>query len=206
MCRFFETIKCEDGKLQLIDFHNERLMLTQSHFFGTKSSINLQEIITIPCDLKTGIVKVRVEYSKFIENISFEQYQIKNHNKLKLIFSDHISYPYKYIDRQALNEFLIDNEEFDDVIFIKNKELTDTSYTNIALFKNNTWYTPETPLFSGVKRRLLIENQTLIPETIKLEDMSSFQKIAFINAMRDFEKIYTFVVDQENTIHLCQIN
>jgi hypothetical protein len=38
-----------------------------------------------------------------------------------------------------------------------------------------------------------LDSGIITEKQIKKEDIQGFQKIAFINAMRDFEKMYTFV-------------
>jgi 4-amino-4-deoxychorismate lyase len=199
MSQFFESIKLQDGKLHLIDFHNDRLNKTRKIFFEAASIIDLEKEITIPCDQKQGLHKVKITYRKFLESVEIEPYQIKRHNKVKLSINDKIEYSFKNSDRSC---FLEDIEnDIDDIIYVKNGHLTDATYSNLALYDGDFWYTPDTFLLNGVKRSKLIQINKLKETSIKPTDLMKFSKIAFINAMRDFEMIYSFEVIDFN-LHL----
>jgi 4-amino-4-deoxychorismate lyase len=92
-----------------------------------------------------------------------------------------------------LDEDFNQNADFDDVIFYKNGILTDATYSNLVFFDGNTWFTPENYLLNGIKRKALLESGIITEKRILKDDIQYFQKIAFVNAMRDFEKMYTFV-------------
>lgn len=198
MFRFFESILLKDGQMPLINFHAERLNVTMEVHFEEFAKIDLSKIIIIPCDCKSGIYKVKVTYGRFIESIEFQEYELKPHRKVKIIEDNNIDYRYKSVERTSLNSFLIENPDFDDVIFIKNGLLTDASYSNIALFDGKNWFTPESCLLEGVKRRSLLESGKIKKKEIRVNDLHDFSKIAFINAMRDFEMTYNFQTENQN--------
>ncbi|MCD8539847.1 MAG: aminotransferase class IV [Leadbetterella sp.] len=83
---------------------------------------------------------------------------------------------------------------------MKNGHLTDTTYCNVALFDGKEWVTPDTFLLPGTKRAALIHNGMLREIPVTVRDLPGFEALAFINAMRDFEKKYTFVADQNELI------
>lgn len=197
MFRFFESILLKDGEMLLLHFHSDRMNATRKAHFGTLPVINLDEIMVLPCDCKSGIYKIKVTYSKFIESIEFQEYTIKPHKKVRLIENREIAYQYKSVDRDNLTGFLSNNPDFDDVIFTKNGLLTDASYSNIALFDGENWFTPSNCLLEGVKRRSLLEAGIIIEKSICVKDLANYTKIAFINAMRDFEMTYTFRLENE---------
>lgn len=197
MFRFFESILLKDGEMPLLNFHSDRMNATRKAHFGTLPVINLDEIIVLPCDCKSGIYKIKVTYSKFIESIEFQEYTIKPHKKVRLIENREIAYQYKSVERDNLTAFLNNNPDFDDVIFTKNGLLTDASYSNIALFDGENWFTPSNCLLEGVKRRSLLEAGKIIEKSICVKDLANYTKIAFINAMRDFEMTYTFRLENE---------
>ncbi|MFN8430186.1 MAG: aminotransferase class IV [Spirosomataceae bacterium] len=197
MFRFFESILLKDGEMPLLHFHSDRMNATKKVHFGTLPVINLNEIIVLPCDCKSGVYKIKVTYGKFIESIEFQEYTIKPHKKVRLIENREIAYQYKSVERDNLTAFLNNNPDFDDVIFTKNGLLTDASYSNIALFDGENWFTPSDCLLKGVKRRSLLEAGKIIEKSIYVKDLAKYTKIAFINAMRDFEMTYTFRIENE---------
>ncbi|MCA0363861.1 MAG: aminotransferase class IV [Bacteroidetes bacterium] len=197
MFRFFESILLKDGEMPLLHFHSDRMNAIRKAHFGTLPVINLDEIIVLPCDCKSGVYKIKVTYGKFIESIEFQEYTIKPHKKVRLIENREIAYQYKSVERGDLTAFLNNNPDFDDVIFTKNGLLTDASYSNIALFDGENWFTPSDCLLEGVKRRSLLEAGKIIEKSICVKDLAKYTKIAFINAMRDFEMTYTFRIENE---------
>jgi 4-amino-4-deoxychorismate lyase len=75
----------------------------------------------------------------------------------------------------------------DDVLIIKNNEVTDTSFANVIFFDGNRWVTPKHPLLPGTQRAFLLENGIISEAVIKFSDIPAFQKIRIINAMIRFE-------------------
>jgi 4-amino-4-deoxychorismate lyase len=193
MYQFFESIKLLDGKLHLLDFHSERLNRTRNTFFENINDIDLEKELMIPCEKKNGLYKVKVVYAKYLESVTIDSYTIKDHHKIKLLEKPEIKYDFKFLDRKILDEDFNQNADFDDVIFLKNGILTDATYSNLAFFDGKIWFTPENYLLNGVKRKALLESGIITEKKILKDNIQDFQKIAFINAMRDFEKMYTFV-------------
>jgi 4-amino-4-deoxychorismate lyase len=191
MYQFFESIKLLDGKLHLLDLHSAWLNATRNAFFENIKDIDLEKELMIPCEKKEGLYKVKVVYAKYLESVTIDNYIVKDHYKIKLLEKPEIFYDFKFLDRGTLEEDI--NADFDDVIFLKNVELTDASYSNLAFFDGKSWFTPKNCLLHGIKRKFLLDSGIITEKQIKKEDIQGFQKIAFINAMRDFEKMYTFV-------------
>lgn len=193
MYRFFESIKLLDGKLLLLDLHSERLNHTRNEFFENIKDIDLAKELIIPCEKKEGLYKVKVVYSKYLESVTIDSYTIKDHHKIKLLEKPDIKYDFKFVDRKILDEDFNPKADFDDIIFLKKEVITDATYSNLAFFDGKTWFTPENCLLNGVRRKALLESGIIKEKKILKDDILGFQKIAFINAMRDFEKMYTFV-------------
>lgn len=61
--------------------------------------------------------------------------------------------------------------------------LTDTSYSNIALFDGCHWVTARQPLLHGTMRQSLLDDGVLTEQDIKAEDWNSFRQVSLINAM-----------------------
>ena len=77
----------------------------------------------------------------------------------------------------------------DEIIIVKRNHITDTSYTNIALFDGTQWVTPSTPLLNGTRRAQLIDAGRLIEQEVCITNLSSFQSISLINAMMDLNEL-----------------
>ncbi|WP_309546477.1 aminotransferase class IV [Hoylesella marshii] len=77
----------------------------------------------------------------------------------------------------------------DDVLIVRNGLLTDTSYTNIALYDGYQWFTPATPLLEGTMRASLLDSGMLIEKDILLSDLPHYQYIALFNAMIDMGEL-----------------
>ena len=95
MSQLFESIKCENGKLISLEFHQERFNRSRKTFFGFDNLISLQEIISIPEECKSGTFRCRITYSDKIEKIEFLPYQFRKVENLKLVYDDSVDYRFK---------------------------------------------------------------------------------------------------------------
>lgn len=199
MSLFFETVKYQKGEFFLMDYHAERLNRTRFEKLGLTNSINPTHFSEkLPED--DGLYRCRIDYAEEILKVTFTPYKPALHTKVLMADCDNYDYSYKYSERSFLNN-AVSASKADDVIFIKNGFLTDASYSNLALFDGKNWLTPNTYLLNGVKRQFLINSGFLKVKEMTKTDLSTYNKIAFINAMRDFELVYTFAV-HDNEIHL----
>jgi len=96
------------------------------------------------------------------------------------------NYPYKWIDRSAINAAFAQRGKCDDVLRTKNGFLTDASYANIILFDGTNWVTPEKHLFEGVQRSYLLDHTKIKTATITATVLSNYQSFQLINAMNSF--------------------
>lgn len=141
MCQLFETIKCSDGKLFNMEFHQARFEKACSEYFGIVTQINLFENIKIPEFAKKGLFRCRVIYSKQIEKIEFIPYQFREIKSLKLVGNNEIDYPFKTVDREKLNVLFEKRGNCDDIIIVKNGCISDSTYANIVFFDGQKWLT-----------------------------------------------------------------
>jgi 4-amino-4-deoxychorismate lyase len=123
-------------------------------------------------------------------------YQLPNIHSLQVIYDDTIEYPYKYEDRRRIDELFAKRKRCDDILIIKNGCLTDTSFCNIVLYDSKNYFTPDTPLLNGTRRRRLLSQKKIFEKKITLHDLMSFQKIFLVNAMIGLED--NICVDIEN--------
>ena len=185
---FIEVIKVENGVFVNPQPHIERIFCTTLHFFSTPLSIELNNNI-IPAHLRTvDIVKCRVVYGSEIVSIDFEPYKMRTINSLSLADHNTIDYTYKYHNRDAINKLRAMHSESDDILIIKNAQITDTSFSNVV-FKDHAGnlYTPKSTLLAGTKRRQLLNAGIIHEKEIKVSDIKSYVGVYLINAMIDIE-------------------
>lgn len=187
MCQFIETIQILDGKIQRLEYHQKRMDTTRHHFFEKTLPIDLKQHIQ-PLSIP-GEIKCRIVYSNNLIDISYSPYAIRNIQSLRLIFNDDIVYPFKNTDRNKLIELSEQKGDFDEILIVRNGLLTDTSYTNIALYDGKNWITPANPLLKGTQRDSLIDQEVLHEQDIHVEDLHQYQQLCLINAMIDFGKV-----------------
>ncbi|RNI35634.1 hypothetical protein EFY79_11755 [Hanamia caeni] len=196
MCRLIESIKVIDRKFENISFHNQRCNEARDALWNCKNKIDISREVALPDDLNDGLYKCRILYSSQIEKAEFMPYQLPNIHSLQVIYDDTIEYPYKYEDRRRIDELFAKRKRCDDILIIKNGCLTDTSFCNIVLYDSKNYFTPDTPLLNGTRRRRLLSQKKIFEKKITLHDLMSFQKIFLVNAMIGLED--NICVDIEN--------
>ncbi|MCX6231319.1 MAG: aminotransferase class IV [Bacteroidetes bacterium] len=187
MCRLLETIKVKDGKLQDIDFHNDRFNRSREVLFCINEKLNLENLIQLNSNLSNGIYKCRIIYGKSIQKIEFLPYFLPEIKSLKIVVDNSIDYAFKYENRDNIHKLLLQKGKCDDILIIKNGFVTDTSYSNIAFNDGERLFTSNTPLLKGTKRAKLIAQGLLSETEIKLSDIKLFKTAFLINAMIDLD-------------------
>ncbi|MDB2330059.1 aminotransferase class IV [Candidatus Arcticimaribacter forsetii] len=186
MYPLFESIRVEGGNVHLLQYHQKRLERSYLYMFKKKCAWQLNSMI--PELPKERSYKLRFLYNK--DRFTFEllPYTSRKIECLKLIEIDSYSYDHKFTDRSGLDNAYKLRGDCDDVLLTKNGFLTDTSYCNILLFDGTKWVTPEKPLFEGVQREFLIDQQRVIPMQIHVNDLSDFISFQLVNALNPFEE------------------
>ena len=182
MQQFVETIKIEDGKALNLNFHQARMERTMRHFFAHTPVPMLSGILSPTPDMH--FYKARVVYGG-----QYAPYKMRAIRSLKLIEDNEIDYSFKSTDRACLNRLTAQKGDCDEVLIVKNGLLTDTSFTNIAVFDGERWLTPKHPLLMGTKRASLLERQVIKEADISVETLMKAQKVSLINAMIDLGEI-----------------
>lgn len=195
MSLFIETIRLTDGRLSGLRFHNRRLNETRKIHFGSELEWDLAQLIEIPEETKNDLYKCRVVYGENLEKIEFELYHPKIVQSLKLIEGDKIDYAFKYQNRTQLNTLFAQRGMADDVLIVKNGNITDTSYANIAFWEGKEWHTPQTPLLAGTKRAQLLEEGVIVPKKIRAQDLPKYAYARVLNAMLDFETTPNILIE-----------
>ena len=180
-----ETICFLDGNAALLSYHQARFDAARRHFWGQVPALRLEDLLLVPPDFRLGKVKCRLTYNAADCIVEWEHYTPRLIGSLQLVSGDHLDYAFKYADRSAINELWQQRGAADDILVVKNGLLTDTSYSNVALFDGRHYLTPAQPLLAGVRRAALLDAGLLSPADIRPADLPDFQHMALINGMLD---------------------
>lgn len=186
MSRFIESIQLNDGQLKHLSLHLERMQQTIQAFYKQHTLFDGNIIEQLAKKYTKGIYKCRIVYTNKIEEITFNAYQIRSINSLQLVTSQ-LQYALKKEDRTGLTKLYQQRGDCDDIVIVKDGLLTDGSYTNIALFDGETWWTPATPLLKGIQREVLLSKGRIKEKKIPVALLTKYQKIKLFNAMMDWE-------------------
>ncbi|MDO4881088.1 MAG: aminotransferase class IV [Capnocytophaga sp.] len=187
MQKFIETIKLNDGKIYNLDYHQQRVERTFLHFFKNAPILQLYKELDKLSLPSIGLFKVRLEYSENHCVIEVLPYSFRKINNFAFV-STTIEYPFKSVNRQALDAYK-QQSKADEVIFVKNNYLTDTSYSNIVFYDGSHWVTPHTFLLNGTQRQRLLAENKIKESPISVKDVFHFEKIGLINAMNDLNDL-----------------
>jgi len=186
MSLLIETIKVKDGRLYNIDYHSDRFNRTRKELFGVGLSSDLTSKIIIPAYARKGLFKCRVEYDDHIRKIEFISYKSRDVRSLRLVEAGDLSYDYKFIDRQGIDELYRVRGKCDDILIVKDGRITDTSYTNIIVRdEENRWFTPSTFLLKGTKRSYLLDRGLISEAEITPASLRKYVELRLINSMID---------------------
>lgn len=194
--KFVETIKVLDGQPFNLPCHQARMERTIRHFFAAMPVPRLDDLLSAAPS--AGLQKARVVYGgQGVEDVQFAPYTLRSLNTLKVVCDDTIDYAFKITDRTALARLAAQKGDCDDIIIVKHGLVTDTSFTNIALFDGHRWLTPKHPLLLGTQRALLLEQGILHEADISVPKLLGCQKLSLINAMMGLDEC---VVPVQNII------
>ena len=189
MSLLIESIKIFNGRIYNLRRHENRIQRSRVALISKDiAPIPLRKYIEIPIDLRQGLVKCRIVYKEDIQEVSYTPYLPNIIESLKLVESNLIDYQYKYLDRTHIKELYAQRGNCDDIIMVKDRMLTDSSYGNIALLKDGVWYTPSTCLLNGTRRQQLIDQGKILEADIPVVDIDQYEKICLFNAMIGLNK------------------
>ncbi len=187
MFRFIETLCIKNGEIRNLEFHQKRFNQTRYKKWGLTDEISLKNQISLADNQRFGKHKCRILYAENIELVEIFPYSIRNIQSLKLVENNEIEYRFKSEDRSAL-ELMKDSVTEDEIIIVKNGQITDTSYANLVFFDSENWITPTSYLLNGTMRQSLLKSGKIIEEEINPKDLNRFISFKLINAMMDLEE------------------
>ncbi len=192
-----ETIRVENGIAENLNLHLDRMR--RSYYFLFKKKLPFDLINTVNNNVNqssNGLQKCRVVYNKNLIGFKITDYKIPMIKSVRLVEDNSIDYKFKYENRSNINKLFDLRGNTDDVIIVKNGLITDSSYANLLFFDGDRWVTPEKPLLAGVQRQKLLDNKTIYCHNITPDNLKSFQKLRFINAMLRFEDEIDIEIDK----------
>jgi 4-amino-4-deoxychorismate lyase len=189
MYQLLETIKCMNGKLVNLRYHQSRLNLARRAHFRPCAEISLADSIRVPEEFRSGLFRCRVIYSKEIEKIEFIPHTYRPVRSLKMVENNQIDYRYKYTARQTLEHLYGLRENCDDILIVKNGFVTDSFIANVVFSDGRKWWTPDTPLLPGTQRARLIHEKKIHVCPITPDSLRSYDKAGLINALQNLDEM-----------------
>ncbi len=196
----FETVRLENGAFERLDFHQKRLDASRSEFFENAEPIALAELLAEHFEknlaqksraeravFSTKCHRTRVIFGQKLERVEFFEYTPKPIRKVKIIEAPRLEYSKKWLDRSVFDHFLAQNPDFDDLLFLKNGRVTDTTFACPAFFDGKKWRVPSEPLLHGTRRASLLADGKIFEDEIGEKDLRRFKKWSLLNAMRGLE-------------------
>ncbi|MCK0203613.1 aminotransferase class IV [Ornithobacterium rhinotracheale] len=180
---FLESIKIENHKIYHLAEHQKRVNQTFEKFPPKAEVLDLEQIFSQQVIPKEGLFKARIVYSDQGYSLEISPYTPKKITSLKVVTKNDISYDFKFLNRDALNG--LNDKPEQEVIIVKNDQITDSSYANLVFYDGKKWVTPKTYLLNGTCRQRLLKEGKITEEKIEKKDIQKYQKIGFINAMLD---------------------
>jgi len=187
MCQLLETVRIENFVPENLKFHQQRMDYAARKLWNNTAP-DLAKFIEYQVLPGPGVYKCRICYDQKQIMADFQKYTIRSVRSLKLIQADSLDYGFKYADRSSIEALFGQRGQADDVLFLRNGLITDTSYANVALLKDNQWYTPAKPLLNGTMRQFLLESGILKETDISSDQIMEFSTIRLINAMMPWGK------------------
>ena len=184
--KLFETIRIQDGRAIHLSYHNDRCNHSRKALFGAEDTIDLAE--HLPNLPVKGLYRAKVIYDAKNIHTTYTLYRPKKIAQIRLFETD-LNYPHKYLDRQTLDQALAQYPDCDEILFVRQGLLTDTTIANIALRQAGTWYTPTTPLLPGTARARLLDEGRITLRDIPASEIAQYDGLALMNAMIGFYEI-----------------
>lgn len=185
----------EDQKIFLTELHQKRMNDTFSNF-GKECKIDIKSLFLNLEHDEDGLYKFRIEYD--LHNNYKTQilpYAISELDDFELIVDNDIDYSFKSADRTQLQKLKNDSGT-DEVIIVKENQITDTTYSNLLFLKDKTWFTPKTYLLNGVMRQSLLTSKKIKETEITLDNIKEYSHFQLINALNDFDEMFIYPIEK----------
>ena len=195
MFQFIESIKVEDQKVFLIEYHQKRVNETFRQF-GKDTSIDLEKIFKNLQHDEDGLYKLRIVYD-LDKNVKTQliPYAIPEIDDFQLVENNTMDYSFKYDNRKEFAN-MKEKAKAEEIIIVKNNRITDTSFSNLLFLKGKDWFTPTTYLLNGVQRQHLLKNKKIKEAEISLQNLREYSHFQIINALNDFDDMFVYSIEK----------
>lgn len=195
MFRFIESIKVEEQKAFLLEYHQKRVNDTFKHF-KKENPPHLLKIFRELQHPENGLFKLRIVYD-VDGNYEFEiqPYSVPLISDFQMVNGDDLKYCFKYENRQFFTE-LKSEAKAEEIIIVQNDHITDTSFSNLIFLRNETWFTPSDFLLNGVQRQFLLKNNQIRETEITVGNLKTFSHFRIINAMNDMNSGIIYPIEK----------
>ncbi len=187
MCRFFETIRVEEGKVWNLSRHEARMNRTRREIFEESEPLSLGSWIGgLP---KEGLYRCRIVYDRELRSMELIPYLPRRIKSFRLVKSA-VEYPYKSCDRSGIDRLFAARGDADEILIVSpDGRLRDTSIANVVLKLDGRWWTPREPLLPGTMREKLLEEGKVKKRELHLDDLNAIESFGVMNAMIGFYEI-----------------
>ncbi len=188
MCRLIESIAIQNGKALKLPYHEIRMNNSRKILFDANNDLVIRNL-TVPLPYQKGKYKCRIIYGQEIEEITYIPYQERNFHRFVIEEAD-FDYKYKFLNRDAINDYKNKYPKTVEVIFTKKGMICDSSFSNL-IFKNiqtKCWETPNTYLLNGVQRQYLLHQNMITEKKISIDDLRGYSHFMMINALLEFDE------------------
>ncbi|HMS70680.1 MAG TPA: aminotransferase class IV [Saprospiraceae bacterium] len=194
MCQLLESIRIENGKVRLMDWHNARAERSMADLFGIRQKMDMRKYIVLDQDHKQDIHKCRIVYGKHgVEKVEISTYPPRIIQKIKIVEGGNISYPYKTLERPALDRLYGQRGQHDEICILNSEGfVTDAYYFNFVFEVGGSYFTPSHALLPGVMKAYLEFHNRITQTAIHVDDIHKFERVHLINAMNPLGKISLF--------------
>ncbi len=186
MFPLLESIRIENGETQLFSLHQRRMQKSLQSM-GKHMNFSLSECVSLHKFDKHNIYKLRVAYNHTHFQSEIIKYYPKIIKSVQLVEDNNIKYDLKYSNRAIIEKLYQKKQNADEIIIVKNGEITDSSFTNIIFFDGKEWHTPKAPLLKGVMREHLLSQEKIKERNIKTQELTLYKYFMFINALLPFD-------------------
>lgn len=180
---FLETIRIQDGHAHHVADHIDRMRRTALHFGFTAPALPADLDALVPHTLRTGTVRCRIVYDHTLREIAFTPYRRRRLERLIAVDAGTMDYAFKYADRSPLERPNLQLSEADELLFVRDGCVTDTSYTNLILRRGDELVTPDTFLLDGTCRRRLLRSAQVRTAQVRLSDLPAYDELLLVNVM-----------------------
>lgn len=197
--QLLESLKLEDGKYPLIDYHMERMKNSAAYFYFPGNERKIRKQLK-ECAKKhpKGVYKVRLVLSK-IGEITVEAQKIASIKEpvlcklaIEPVNSQNPFLFHKTTHRQVYKQHESEVEGvFSVLLWNEHEQLTEFAIGNLVVEMNGRLYTPpiENGLLAGTYRQFLLDAGKIEEKEINKNDLEDCEAVWFINGVRGWLKV-----------------